>query len=176
MKFLKNLLVLLVLVIGLTFTTHPAFSQETFYIKPWKGKHQIPTKNVVFVIDSLGNEESYRAFETIIEELSRHLKTSGIHCNTVRLEDFKTTEEESSSLMLFMSLAKPAYVYLGGKENDIPLCNRIIFKQVNFLAPKVKHNIATVISISIDKNDEAIKPLAEELSNKLSQHFAAVKN
>ncbi len=164
------------LLTSLTFTAHPAFSQETYYFKPWKGKHQIPVENIVFVIDNLGNEESYQAFETITDELCSNIRTSGIQCNTVRIEDSKIAVRGSSSLFLLMSLEKPAYVYLGDKEKEIPLCNRIALKQVNFLAPKLKHNIETVISISIDKNDEAIKPLAEELSKKILLHFAAVKD
>lgn len=176
MKILKSLFVLLVFAIGLAFTAHPAFSQETYYFKPWKGKHQIPTKKIVFAIDTLGSEESYRALEIITNEVSSHLKTNGIQCNTVRVEDSNTTEKDSSSLYLFMSLAEPAYVYLGGKQSKIPLCNRIVLKQANYLAPKVKHRIETVISISIDKNDEAIKPLAEELTKNLLVHFAAAKD
>ena len=143
---------------------------------PWKGKHQIPTRNVIFAIDTLGSEESYQAIERITSELSSNLSKDGIQCTTVRMENIQPTDNDKNSLFFMMSLTKPAYVKLNTFEPKTPLCNRIIMKQGNYLAPNPKHRIETIISISINKNDEAIQPLGEELADKILVHLASERD
>lgn len=176
MQNLKKLLLLSACIVGMTLCVNPVFGQKAYSFKPWKGKHKIPTKNVIFAIDTLGSEESYQAIERITSELSSNLSKNGIRCTTIRMENIQPTDKDGNSLFFMMSLIKPAYVKLNTIGPKIPLCNRIVMKQDNFLAPNPKHRIETIISISIDKNDEAIQPLGEELANKILVHLASARD
>lgn len=171
MRKLKNLLLFFVCLICFASIPNSTFAQKkAYYYKPWKGKESIKTKKVIFVIDSLRSEKSYEALERITNELSSQLSKSGINSSTIRFRNFQK-DDRNESLIFLLSLERPAYVSLNGLEPKIPLCNMISFKQDSFLPSNPKHRIETTIAISIDKNEEAIAPLCEDLASKILIHL-----
>jgi hypothetical protein len=167
MKKIKSLLLFLVCLLCFASVPNSSFAQKkAYYYKPWKGKESINTKKVIFVIDSLGSENSYEALERITNELSSQLSKSGINSSTIRLRNFQQSDR-NENLIFILSLGSPAYVSLNGLEPKILLCNMISFKEDSFLPSNPKHRIDTTIAISIDKNEEAITPLSEDLAKRI---------
>jgi hypothetical protein len=163
---LRNSLIFKV-TIGLAFTliSLSSYGQDYYYFKPWKSKLQIPTENLIILIDSASTEKGTNFLTTVANKVKSDLEKEDIKC---LIKYTMTTNDLSDlkSLILKFQLDKPAYVKLNTFEAELPLCNRINIIQTQ---PQTKRMINTVLSISVDKEDIGIPQFSSDISERLKK-------
>lgn len=140
-----------------------SFGQQYYYYKPWK-KTIINNNEICLTFDNTISKEGDLFLKKITHLLSNRLNSLGHKC----VVDSIGTICDNQSLTIKLTILSPAYVQLEALQAKIPLCNRLIFQQINPLTDK---RIDTIISVSVDKEEEAIAPLVDDLAQRLSKLF-----
>ena len=111
-------------------------------------------------IDTVESKDGKDFLYKIANQLSGQLNSNGLECVVTDI----TSATDKTSLTIKLSLLRPAYVKLESLEAKIPLCNRVTFEQIE---PKTKKRIDTTLNISVDKEEDAISPLTDDLTKRI---------
>jgi hypothetical protein len=149
-----------VLLFGLSINS---FGQKHYYYKPWKN-FSIPTDKIILTIDTVKSKEGIEFLNKIGTQLSGQLNSNGLECVITDI----TSTTDKTSLTIKLSLLTPAYVKLETLEAKIPLCNRVTFQQIE---PKTDKRIDTILNISVDKEEDAISPMVDDLTKRISKQL-----
>lgn len=153
-------ILLLVVLLGLGKIT---YGQTYYYYKPWKNVN-LDNKEIVLTIDSVKSDDGKKFIVGLANMIADRLNTLGHKCSVT---DVKSSSNDEA-LVIKLSLLKPEYVKLKALYGQIPLCNRVTFEQTKPMTGKM---INTVINISVDKQDEAITPLVDDLTKRLDKQL-----
>jgi hypothetical protein len=144
-------------------TTVNCFGQNYYYFNPWKTKSIILTEKIYIKVNTIESEEEKVFFETIVNSINNELQNQGFSCELIS-QNVLDSIKSQNDLILSFDLLKPAYVKLNTFDAKIPLCNRFDIEQIY---PINKNLIKTVVSISVDKENEGILQFAKAFTNKL---------
>ena len=142
------------------------YGQSYYYYKPWKNT-SFTNKEIVLTIDSVKSEDGKKFLVGLADKIAGQLNTLGHKCSVTEIKSVN----EKGALVIKLALLKPAYVQLKALQGQIPLCNRVTFEQTNPVTSKM---INTVISISVDKQEEALPPLVDDLTKRIDKQV--IKN
>ncbi|MDZ4714194.1 MAG: hypothetical protein SH819_01885 [Cytophagales bacterium] len=146
-----------VLLFGLSINS---FGQKYYYYKPWK-HFSIQADKIILTIDTVKSKEGKEFLDKIASQLSGQLNSNGLECVVT---DITSTSSDKKTLKIKLSLLTPAYVKLETLGAKIPLCNRVTFQQIE---PKTDKRIDTTLNISVDKEEDAISPLTDDLTKRI---------
>ena len=150
--------------------TTNSFGQNHYYFKPWKTRSTIPTEKIYIVVNTVDAGERV-FFETIINLINTKLQNQGFSCELINqnmLDSIKTKND----LILSFEFLKPAYVKLNTFGAKIPLCNRFEIRQIY---PVNRNLIRTIVSISVDKENEGTLQFAEAFTKRLLRNITKKK-
>jgi hypothetical protein len=137
--------------------------QGYYYYKPWK-KVNINNTEIILTIDSIKSEDGKTFLTEFANQLSEQLNTLRHKCSLHHIKSI----EDKGAVVIKLSLLEPAYVKLQTFQGQIPLCNRVTFEQTSPLSKKM---IKTIINISVDKQDEAMEPLVDDLAARIDKQI-----
>jgi hypothetical protein len=150
-----------VLLFGI-FTT--SYGQKSYNYKPWKN-FSIQSDKIILTIDTVDSKAGNEFLNKIVNQLSGQLNSLGHECSVI---DIASSYNDKKSLTIKLSLLTPAYVKLETLGANIPLCNRVTFQQIE---PRTDKRIDTTLNISVDKEEEAISPLVDDLAKRISRQL-----
>jgi len=151
-----------ILIFGLLGLTVNSFGQKCrncYYYKPWKN-FELQSNKIILTIDTVESRDGKEFLYKIANQLSGQLNSSGLECVVNDI----TSVTDKTSITIKLTLLRPAYVKLESLEAQIPLCNRVTFEQIE---PKTNKRINTTLNISVDKEEEAISPLNDDLTKRI---------
>ena len=151
--------ILLFGLLGLSLNSYGQKCRNCYYYKPWKN-FEIQNNRIVLTIDTVESKDGKDFLYKIANQLSGQLNSNGLECVVTDI----TSATDKTSLTIKLSLLRPAYVKLESLEAKIPLCNRVTFEQIE---PKTKKRIDTTLNISVDKEEDAISPLTDDLTKRI---------
>lgn len=155
----------------LSLLTINSFGQHhSYYFRAWKGRFQIPAKQIILLVDSAHTIEGTQFLINVTNELNENLTKAGFGCKVTTDSMISDMDDIKNICFVFM-LDRPAYVQLNIFEAGIP-CNRIKMIQKR---PDTKQRIETEISISVDRQLEGIKQLGIALSDKMKSYLILEK-
>jgi hypothetical protein len=146
------------------------YGQNNYCLEKLKTKHLLPNQEIELIF-ATSDSAGLVFFNKIGNEILKNLETNKIKAKLVYRNNILDTVTISNKLSFLFTFNKPAYVYMGFPGNKMPLCNRIIMRQINFLPEILKDRIHTTISISIDKEENAIEPLAKDIALQMKKLF-----
>lgn len=140
-------------------------AQKFHTYKDWKTNENLNSNSIYFKLVEENQKEANNFLERFTKELSEELKSKSISA------EFGFKEAEELDIIVEIMFLKPAYVYMGGNQKEIPLANRLKLTQLNKRSQKSKENMDTILSISVDKEEigmnEAIINLANSIQMKM---------
>ena len=160
-KMKKKVLIIFVLLVAGLYANAQRFS----HFKKWNSRLKIDASEIVFAVDSSSTEMGMEFLMKVVDRTAMAINNAGIETRITTQPDTLVFRLNESVLTIRFTLNKPVYVFgrlPDSKDMQFHACNSIIFTQV---FPRTSRKMDTVLSISIDDEDNAINELVENLSS-----------
>jgi len=161
MKTKKNVIMLFALLtVGLNVN-----AQSYSGFKKWNSRIKFDAREIIIAVDSASSEMGMEFLMKVADRTKIAISNAGVETRLTTQPNTLAFNLNEPVLAIRFTLNKPANVYGGFPgTRQFHACNTIIFTQ---LFPNTNRKMDTVLSVSIDDEEDAINELVENLSSEI---------
>ena len=141
-------------------------AQSYSHFKKWNSRIRFDAKEIIIAVDSASSEMGMEFLMKVADRTKIAISNAGVETRLTTQPNTLVFSFKEPVLVIRFTLNKPAHVFGGSspKTFDWHVCNTINFTQVY---PYSNRKMNTVLSVSVDDEDDAINNLVENLSSEI---------